>query len=52
MNHQVHRDGVPISPVFTGPKSQDTAWVWILKHQGQSVDWAMKYEGYSIEEVN
>lgn len=27
------------------------AWTYILKHQAQSVDWAMRYEGWSIVEI-
>ena len=44
----VTRDGRQVSPMLDG---ENAAWTWILKHQGQSVDWAMKYEGYAIVPV-
>lgn len=43
--HYAARDGVRVSPYCA---SENEAWMWILKHQGMSVDWAMKYEGYSL----
>ena len=45
---QVFRDGKSISPVLD---SENSAWVWLQKHQGMSVDWALRYEGYTILEV-
>ena len=33
--------------VFQG-KNETECWTWILKHQPQSVHWAMKYCGYQI----
>jgi hypothetical protein len=33
------------------PGSKDDAWLYIHKHQGQSVDWACKHEGWSIRRV-
>jgi DNA ligase-1 len=29
--------------------SYDQCWLWIRNHQGQSVDWALKHGGYSIQ---
>lgn len=29
----------------------NAAWTYILKHQAQSADWAMKYEGWAIVEI-
>lgn len=28
--------------------TNNEAFAWILNHQSQSVDWAMKHEGYAI----
>lgn len=48
MKYQVSRDGKPISEKFD--RHMD-AFGWLLKHQGRSVDHAIKYGGYSINEV-
>jgi hypothetical protein len=47
---QVFRDGEPVSPSFQGygVKPHNEAFGWLLRHQGQSVDWAIKYEGYEF----
>lgn len=42
---QVHRDGKPVSPTL---ESENDAFVWLLRHQGQSVDYATRYGGYAI----
>jgi hypothetical protein len=47
-SYRVYRDDEPLSERFP---TYGEAWVWILEHQPQSVDWAMKYEGYTIEEL-
>lgn len=44
---RVTRDGNPL----TEPMSENGCFMWIQKHQGMSVDWAMKYEGYAIVPV-
>jgi hypothetical protein len=44
---RVCRDGVAL----TDAMPENDAFAWLLHHQGQSVDWACKYEGYSIEPV-
>jgi len=44
--HRVTRDG---EEFFKG--SDNECWVYIHKHQGQSVDWACKHEGWKIEEL-
>jgi hypothetical protein len=44
----VTRDGKPLASLA----SEDDAHAWLLRYQGQSTDWAMKYEGYAITEVN
>lgn len=31
--------------------TKDQCWVFILRHQSQSVDWAMKYEGWKITNI-
>lgn len=41
----VTRDGVGRSE----PMSHNECFAFILRHQGQSVDWAMKYEGWDIQ---
>lgn len=43
----VTRDGKPLASLA----SEADAFAWLLHHQGQSTDWAMKYEGYAITEV-
>lgn len=46
---QVHRDGEPVSPVLD---SENAAFGWLLRHQGQSVDYATRYGGYAIVELD
>lgn len=49
---EVRRDGVlqPGGRFGTGDLTADSnaAFEYILRHQGQSVDWAIHYEGWSI----
>jgi len=49
---EVRRDGVlqPGGRFGTGELTADSnaAFEYILRHQGQSVDWACRYEGWSI----
>jgi hypothetical protein len=45
---QVTRDGRPVSPLLA---SADEAFGWLLGHQSQSTDWAIRYEGYGVERV-
>lgn len=59
--YQVTRDGKPVQdpapsqfpayPVGGLFGDMDAALSWLLKVQPQSVDWAMKYEGYDVREV-
>ena len=49
MKAQVHRDGQPVSPLLA---DRDAAFVWLLKHQGQSVDYATRYGGYAIVDID
>jgi len=44
--HKVTRDN---KDLFQG--DEDLCWIYILNHQSQSVDWAIKYEGWKIEEI-
>lgn len=44
-NYKVTKDG---KKLFTG--TQNECWEWLLNHQSQSTEWAIKYEGYKIEE--
>jgi hypothetical protein len=50
MTVQVKRDGEIQSTFDTGDavKNTNQAWVWVLKHQPMSVDWALRYEGWEI----
>lgn len=45
----VTRDGKEVSPVLD---NGDAAWTWILRHQGQSVEYALRYGGYSVKRVD
>ena len=47
-SYRVYRDDEPLSERFP---TYDGAFRWLLDHQSQSVDWAMRYEGYTIEEL-
>lgn len=40
----ISRDGKPLAEV----EDSNAAFEWLLKHQPQSVDWAIRYEGYRI----
>jgi hypothetical protein len=42
--HRVTRDGIELFR-----STADECFVWLHRHQGQSVDWACKHEGYAIE---
>lgn len=44
---EVRRQGTVRARVNT----PDEAFVWLLKNQGQSVDWATRYNGYSVVSV-
>jgi hypothetical protein len=49
----VKRDGV-VQAEFEGDdpvKNNNDAWIWLLKHQPMSVDWAMRYEGWEIVDL-
>ena len=50
---EVRRDGKVQETFSTGDLTadQNAAWRYILKSQGMSVDWAMRYEGWSVDEV-
>lgn len=50
---QVKRDGKVKAVFDTGDETRDrnSAFEWLLKHQPQSVDWALRYEGWSIDTV-
>ena len=43
-DHQVTRDG---KTLFIGDKGE--CFIWLLNHQPNSTDHALKYEGYKIE---
>lgn len=47
---QVKRDGI-VQETFAGPdpvQNSNDAFAWLLRHQGQSVDWATRHEGWEI----
>lgn len=46
VKHYVARDGKQVSPLF---EDENDAWKWLMRHQGMSCDWAVRYEGYSFE---
>ena len=50
---EVRRDGEMKARFETGDLTADhnAAFKYIMKHQGMSVSWAMRYEGWSIVEI-
>jgi hypothetical protein len=44
--HYVARDGKRVSPYYV---DENLAFRWLMRHQGMSVDWACKFEGYSFK---
>lgn len=44
----VKRDGNAVSPALT---SEDEGLRWLQRAQAQSADWAIRYEGYTVEET-
>jgi hypothetical protein len=44
----IYKDGVQVAQ-FTGEDSENKAFGWLLRNQGQSTDWALRYGGYSVE---
>lgn len=50
---EVRRDGKVRRSFDTGDpvKDQNAAFEWLLKAQGQSVDWALRYEGWEIRDA-
>ncbi len=50
---EVRHDGEPQKRFETGDLVADSnsAFEYVLKHQGQSVDWACRYEGWAIVTV-
>ncbi len=45
----VTQDGSQVSPALA---SEDEAWAWLLRHQGQSTDYALRYGGYAISQTD
>lgn len=41
---KVTRDGKTVAEVETG----SDAFIWLLRHQGQSVNYALRYGGYNV----
>lgn len=44
----ITRDGKKVAEV----KDSNAAFVWLLEHQPQSVDWAIKHDGYAVLDEN
>jgi hypothetical protein len=42
---RVYKDGEPVTEVL---KDGNAAFTWLLRHQGQSVDYALRHGGYSV----
>lgn len=40
-----------LEKTFTGDNADTSAFGWMLRNQGQSVAWAIKYGGWKVEEV-
>jgi hypothetical protein len=53
MATDVRRDGKTQKTYDSGNQTEDenSAFHWLLKHQGQSVEWALKYEGWEFAEI-
>ena len=34
---------------FQGDGAENLAWIWLLKNQHQSTDWALKYGGFQVK---
>lgn len=47
MRYRVTRDG----KTLTECETYTEAFGYLHRYQGQSIEWAMKYEGYKIEEI-
>lgn len=47
----VTQDGETIKQFGPGPKGSEAAFRWLLRHQPQSVDWAVRHSGYDIVNV-
>lgn len=47
MKYKVTRDG----KTLTECETYTEAFGYLHRYQGQSIEWAMKYEGYKIEEI-
>jgi hypothetical protein len=45
---QVRRDGKVMAEV----EDSNAAFAWLLRNQGQSVDWAIKHEGWSVTDAS
>ena len=48
---RVTHDGETLKIFGKGTKGANDAFAWLHKHQGQSVDWAIRYSGYDIVNV-
>lgn len=44
----ISRDGKQLAH-FEGKDAENAAFVWLLRNQSNSVDWALRYEGYKVE---
>lgn len=47
----ISKDG-EVKKTFTGEKNDFAAFAWLLRNQGQSTSWAVKYGGWKVEIIN
>ena len=41
-----------LEKTFENQENDFNAFKWMLNHQGQSIDWAIKYEGWKVEVID
>ncbi len=43
----IYKDNIP-SVSFRGDNAENEAWIWLLRNQPQSTDYALRYGGYRV----
>lgn len=51
MKIEIYQDGI-LKHTISGEDSGTKAFGWMLRNQGQSVDWALRYGGWSVKETD
>ena len=51
MTIKIKQDGI-LKKEFNNAESDGIALGWMLRHQGNSTDYAMRYDGYTVELIN